>query len=120
DPRTRVLTDLLDEPDRLVVLDGEADWTVLDAAHPLLRLALRATAPVRLDLDVVVPARPVVGLLDELARGVTVGITTRRHAGTFLDGEARPAPRQLLRRMVLVNARPAAELAALATDRTDA
>lgn len=113
-PGARQLFDLLDRPehaDRIAVVDGRCQWTVLDARHAVLKLAVRASAPFHVDLDIVLPARPVLGILDVVARGATVAITTRRHSSR-LTGQV--DIREALNELVLLSCTPSAELATLA------
>lgn len=113
-PGARQLLDLLDRPehaDRIAVVDGRCQWTVLDARHAVLKLAVRASAPFHVDLDIVLPARPVLGILDVVARGATVAITTRRHSSRLTD---QLDIREALNELVLLSCTPSAELATLA------
>lgn len=109
----RPLFDLLARPKRdgePTVVAATASWAVLDPGHALLALTVRATVPVRFDLRIVVPAGQVLGILDVVARGATIGITTRQRADRLRD---RIDIRAALRDLVLVSCPPSVEPAAL-------
>lgn len=105
---------LLDLLDRLrhdsepVVVATRCDWTIHDHGTALLRVAVRAE---RFRTELHVPARPVLGVLDVLARGATFGVTTERRAG-ILTG--RIDIRDALHEVVLLRCEPSADLATLA------
>jgi hypothetical protein len=108
------LYDLLDRPehlDRLSVIDGRCEWTVINPRLALLELAVHATAPVRFSADIILPARPVLSTLSLLAHGGTVAITTERHANSITG---RVDIREALNKLVLFSCPQSAELAALA------
>lgn len=94
-----------------LVVPVEPTWTVLDAENALLALTVRAQEPVSVSLRIILPAAPVLDILDMVARGAPVGVTTRDRAerlrGRFDVGAA-------LRDVVLFGCPPAAELAELA------
>jgi hypothetical protein len=94
-----------------LVVPVEPTWTVLDADNALLALTVRAEEPVSVSLRIVLPAAPVLDILDMVARGAPVGVTTRDRAerlrGRFDVGAA-------LRDVVLLSCPPSAELAELA------
>lgn len=106
----RTLFDLLDAPkgpDEITVVGGRTRWSVVDPRRALLRLTLLADAPVRFESDVLVPAERVLGVLDVLARGATIGITTSRHAAGL---HARVDVHAALRHLVLLGCPPSPEL----------
>lgn len=110
----RPLFDLLDRPKgdgEPTVVTAETAWSVLDQANALLGLTVRGTAPVRFGLRVLLPSAQVLGILDVVARGATIGITTRRRAARLRD---RVDIRTALRDLVLLSCPPSVELAALA------
>ncbi len=108
---------LLDRPRRdgePTVVAAETAWAVLDEENALLRLTVRGTAPVRFELRVLLPSAQAPGVLDVVARGVTIGITTRRRSAGLRD---RVDVRTALRDLVLLSCPPSAELAALVASR---
>jgi hypothetical protein len=110
---TKPLFDLLDTvkaPDEITVAVGRTRWTVVDPRHALLRLTVRADAPVQFEADILVPAERVLGVLDVVTRGATIGITTRRQAADLHD---RVDVRTALRHVVLLSCPPSAELGEL-------
>lgn len=107
------LFELLDVPkgaDEITVVTGRTEWTVVDPRHALLRLTVQAEAPVRFASEILVPAQRVLDVLDVVARGATIGITTRHHASDLRD---RVDVRAALRHVVLVSCPPPAELGEL-------
>jgi hypothetical protein len=94
-----------------LVVPVEPTWTVLDTENALLALTVCAGEPVSASLRIVLPAAPVLDILDMVARGAPIGVTTRGRAerlrGRFDVGAA-------LRDVVLLSCPPAAELAELA------
>lgn len=110
----RPLFELLKAPkgsDELTVVTGRTQWTVVNPRRALLRLTVRGEAPVRFEADILVPAGELLGVLDAVARGATIGITTTRHAA----GLRGPVDvRAALRHLVLVSCPPATELGELA------
>jgi hypothetical protein len=107
------LFELLDAPkgrDEITVVGGRTRWAVVDPRHALLRLTVTADGPVRFEADVLVPAERVLGVLDVVARGATIGITTRRHAAGLRD---RVDLRNALRHLVLLGCPPSPRLAEL-------
>jgi hypothetical protein len=108
------LFDLLDRPrhsNEMAVVAGGCSWSILDARNALLKFRVRATAPVRFTAQIIVPAQRVLGLLDVVARGATIGITTRRRA-RLLDRQVGVS--EALREVVLLGCAPSSELATLA------
>jgi hypothetical protein len=96
---------------RVTVLRGTSVWSVRGGQESLLRLAVRASAPVQLDVDILLPARPLRHLLATLSRGATVAITTRQQADRLTAGVS---ARDALSGLTLVPCQPSPELAALA------
>lgn len=83
DPEAAALFDLLDGrpgTDRVATVAGYSRWSVLDERHGLLALSVHAHTPVRFEVDIVLPARPVLGLYDMLTNGAIVALTTPRQA----------------------------------------
>lgn len=108
------LFELLDAPrlpDEVTLVGGRSRWTVVDPGHALLRLSIEADVPVRFSSDILVPAERVLGILDVVARGATVGITTTRHAAGLGD---RVDVRAALRHVVLLSCPPSPDLGELA------
>lgn len=108
------LFELLDSPRQgreMAVVTGRCQWSVVDARTALLRFTVRATAPVEFAMEIILPAQRVLGILDVVARGATIGITTRRHVAS-LTGKV--DIRQALHRIVLLSCEPSTELAGLA------
>lgn len=95
----------------LTVVSAESAWSVLDSTNALLELDVRAVVPVEFDLRILVPASPVLGILDVVASGATIGITTRDRADRL---RGRVDIRTALRDVVLLSCAPSVELAALA------
>ncbi|MGW5054329.1 hypothetical protein [Actinokineospora sp. NPDC004072] len=110
-PGGRALMGRIDGRSAFTLLDGVARWQVLAADAPLLALNVRAEAPVPVGIDLVLPARSLVGELDRLAAGPTVGITTTsRAAGLTAGADVRTA----LRALALARSAPCPQLGALA------
>ncbi|MFC4857740.1 hypothetical protein [Actinophytocola glycyrrhizae] len=110
----RPLFGLLDRPrgdDEMTVVAADAAWSILDEGNALLGLTVRGTAPVRFGMRVLLPSARVLGVLDVVARGATIGITTRDRAARLRD---RVDIRTALRDLVLLSCPPSVELAALA------
>ena len=110
----RPLFELLDRHKRdgeLTVVAADTTWSVLDPAHALFGLNVRAVTPVRFGLRILVPSARVLGILDVVARGATIGITTPSKAARLRD---RVDIRTALRDLVLLSCPPSVELAALA------
>ena len=113
-PSAVPLLDLVDEPrsaNELAVVTARCRWSVVDNRNALLRVAVRAEAPVTFAVEILVPARDVLGVLDIAARGATIGVTTVRHAA---DMDGRVDIRQVLQQVVLLSCEPSTELARLA------
>jgi hypothetical protein len=113
-PLALPLFELLDRPkqaNELSIVAVESAWSVLDPAHALLTVTVRATVPVTFDLRILLPAAPVLDILDVVARGATIGVTTRERADHL---RGRVDVRAALRDVVLLSCPPSTELAALA------
>ncbi len=95
----------------LTVVTAQTRWSVLDSASALLDLRVRATAPVEFDLRILLPSQKVLGILDVVARGATVGITTRAKADRL---RGRVDIGAVLREVVLLSCPPSVELSTLA------
>lgn len=107
--------ELLDRPrhdGELTVVAAETSWSLLDPAHALLDLDVRAALPVAFELRILLPAAPVLGILDVVARGATIGITTHDRADR-LRGRVDIAT--ALRDVLLLSCDPSVELEALAS-----
>ena len=115
DSPARGLLELLADAPRLaesLVVSGRSRWTVVDPVRALLRLRLRVEEPA-FDVEVLVPARRLVGLLSAVAQGVPIGLTTNRqlHAlGSTVD------IRRVLRHVVVVRCPAEPGLAELADE----
>ncbi len=115
DPDTAALFALLDSPvrhDLISVLDGSCSWTVRDESHSLLTLTVHLTAPVRCEVDVVLPMRPLSDVVDVMTAGATIALTSPARAARI---NAPIDVRTTLAEVVLVNCRPSADLARAAT-----
>jgi hypothetical protein len=109
------LFDLLNRPRRdgeLAVVSARYRWSVQDPRNALLRLAIRGDAPVRFATDIIFPARRIIGVLDVVARGATIAITTNRRAAR-LAGRGVDI-RRALNELVLLSCPSSGELATLA------
>ncbi|GAB1510586.1 hypothetical protein [Actinophytocola sp. KF-1] len=106
----RPLFELLAEPGPSVVA-ADTSWSVIDPARALLGVTVRGVVPVEFGLRVLLPAARVLGVLDVVAGGGTIGITTRDRAGGLRD---RVDIRTALDDLVLLSCPPSVELAALA------
>lgn len=109
-----VLFEMLDRPPRggeLAVVAGRCRWSVIDPRNALLKVMIRAETPERFAVDVLVPARPALGVLDVVARGATIGLTTARHVGRLTG---RMDIRRALPEVVLLGCEPSTELEAIA------
>jgi hypothetical protein len=94
-----------------VVATTRSRWSVVDARNALLKIAVRAEAPVPFAAEILVPARHVLGVLDVVARGATIGVTTTRRS---IQLAGRVDIRRVLDGVVLLSCSPSAELARLA------
>lgn len=93
----RPLFELLDEPkrrSRLTIVSSRCRWTVLNALNgrrTVRKFSVQAYAPVNFEVDILLPARPLVGLPAHVLgqpthRGATLALTTREHADQITDG----------------------------------
>lgn len=108
------LFDLLDRPkhaNELSIVAVESVWSVLDPANALLTFTVRAAVPVSFDLRILLPAAPVLDVLDRVARGTTIGITTRDRAERL---RGRVDVGTVLRDVVLLSCPSSSELADVA------
>ncbi|KAA0015876.1 hypothetical protein [Antrihabitans cavernicola] len=76
----RALFDLLDKTKQVTIEQCHYAWSTVDAQRALIRLAVRACAPVPFEVDIVLPAQPVLGILAPPNRDATLAITTSRRA----------------------------------------
>jgi hypothetical protein len=114
DPSVRTLYDLLGRrrtAGQVTVLKGRCLWSVVWEQDTLLRLAVRTSAPTRFEVDIMLPARPLLDAVGSLTRGGTVALTTRQHASQLNAGVN---VGDALHGLVLVNCPQLPELAALA------
>ncbi|MGX7828595.1 hypothetical protein ACTG9Q_26225 [Actinokineospora sp. 24-640] len=109
-PGGRSLLSRIDGRRAFTLLDGVCRWQVLAADAPLLALSVRADAPVPVEVDLVLPARSLVGELGRLAAGPTVGITTTGRAAALSAGAD---VRSALRVLALARSAPCPELTEL-------
>jgi hypothetical protein len=108
------LFDLLDRRGQATeptVVAVETAWSVLDSANALLAVTVRAADPVPVDLRIVLPAAPVLDILDMVARGAPIGLTTRDRAQRL---RGRFDVRTALRDVILLSCPPSATLTDLA------
>ena len=109
------LFELLDRPKRpneLSMVAVKSTWSVLDPANALLTMSVRGAVPFSFDLRIILPAAPVLDVLDVAARGDAIGITTRDHADRL---RGRVDIGTALRNVVLLSCPPSVELADLAS-----
>ena len=94
------LFDLLDRPhaNRIPMAHSRYRWSV-DPSGKVLKLALRIHEPTRLNLDIVMPARSLLGVISQLPAEVTFAITTKQHADKLTE---RVRIRDALHEMVLL------------------
>ena len=99
-PGAKPLLDLLNRPraTRISIAHSHYHWSV-DPAGAVLKFALHTYEPTKSDLDVVMPARPLLGILSQLPPGVTFAMTTRRRADELTK---RVCIRDALHEMVLL------------------
>jgi hypothetical protein len=98
-------------PNELSIVAVESAWSVLDLGNALLTMTVRAAVPISFDLRILLPAAPVLDILDLVAHGATIGVTTRERADRL---RGRLDVRTALREVVLLSCPPSAELAHLA------
>lgn len=93
----RPLFELLDEPkrrNRITVLKSRCRWTVLNALNgrrTVRKFSVRAYAPVNFEVDILLPASPLLGLPTHVLGqpthgGATLALTTRQRAARITDG----------------------------------
>lgn len=102
-------TERTTEPSTVAV---EPVWSVLDPTSALLTLTVRAAFPVAADMRILLPAAPVLDLLEVVARGATIGVTTRERAERL---RGRVDVGAVMRDVVLLNCLPSPLSADLAT-----
>jgi hypothetical protein len=90
----------------------EPVWSVLDPSSALLTLTVRAAFPVAGDMTILLPAAPVLDLLEVVAQGATIGVTTRDRADRL---RGRVDVGAVLRDVVLLSCLPSPASADLAT-----
>ncbi len=95
----------------MTVVTAHTQWSVLDPASALLDMRVSATTPVDFDLRILLPSEKILGILDVVARGASVGVTTRARADRL---RGRVDIGDVLREMVLLSCPPSVELSALA------
>jgi hypothetical protein len=95
----------------VVVLAAYCDWSIADHGLAFLDLVVRVSTPIQCAIRILVPAGPVLRLLESVARGAMMAITTRERA-TRLTGE--PDIRRVLREVVLLSCPKSTHLAELA------
>ena len=85
-PGARPLFDLLDQPrqSRISIVNSHYRWS-MDPAGAVVTLAVRADEPTRVDVDIVMPAQPLLGISSLLPAGVTFAITTKRRADKLTE-----------------------------------
>lgn len=94
---TRPLFELLDAPkrrSRLTIVRSRCRWTMLNALNArrtVRKFSVRAYSPVKFDVDILLPARPLVGLPTHMVGqpthgGATLALTTRKHAEQIHNG----------------------------------
>lgn len=103
--RLFALLDRCDDASQITVVGGHHRLSPADWRRDLLRIAVRAIAPVRCDLDILLPARPVRDVLHRLDGGATLAITSRASANGFAD---QVQTKDALQHLVLLSRAPAA------------
>lgn len=107
------LFELVDRPRQggeMAVVSARCRWSIVASRNALLKIEVRADAPERFAADILLPARRVLGVLNMVARGATIGVTTSRHVNKLVG---RVDIRQALHEVVLLGCEPSTELAAL-------
>lgn len=94
-----------------LVVAVETAWSVLDSAAALFAMTVRAADPVPVNLRIVLPAAPVLDVLDIVTRGAPIGVTTRDRAERF---RGRFEVRTALRDVILLSCRPSVTRTGLA------
>jgi hypothetical protein len=93
------------------VIPAASRWSIVDNRNAVLRVQVRADVPRRFTADILLSARRVLGVLDVVARGGTIGITTARHMA-HLSGRVDIGT--ALQRVVQLSCGASAELARIA------
>jgi hypothetical protein len=112
--RNHALLKLLDTPRSPIdtIINSDCWWTVADPDEAMLCLSVRVMRrPVRVAMDIAVPAQCFLGLSDIVTAGATIGVTTRRHARRLTT---RIDDRTALDEVVLLGGRTSGELGELA------
>lgn len=94
------LFDLLDPPhaSRIPMVHSRYRWS-MSRSGAMLKLALRTHEAPRIDLDIMMPARSLLGVLSQLPSDATFAITTERHADKLTE---RVHVRDALHEMILL------------------
>jgi hypothetical protein len=114
----RPLFELLDRPEqrsRVTVVRSRCQWTVLNALNgrrTVRKFSVRAYAPVNFEVDILLPARPLLGLPTHVLGqpthgGATLALTTRQRAEQITDGIGF---QNALRELVILNQAPPDDL----------
>ena len=109
----RAVLDLLDVPRSPTdtITNSACWWSVVGPDQAVLSLAVLVLGPVRVAMDIAVPAQCFLGLSRTISAGATVGVTTRRHARRLTT---RTDDRTVLDEVVLLGGRTSSELAEVA------
>jgi hypothetical protein len=89
DARLRMLLDLVEDrrgTARATALSGTCVWSLRQPWADRVRLAVRAAAPIWLNVDIVLPTHPLLGALRRLSRGGTIALITTRQADQLRSG----------------------------------
>lgn len=80
------LVDLLESPhaSRIPMAHSHYHWSV-ERSGAVLKLALQTLEPTKLNLDIVMPARSLLGVLSQLPVDTTFAITTKQHAENLTE-----------------------------------
>lgn len=95
----------------LAVVAARCDWSILDRDNALLKASMRGSGSARFAANLIVPARQVLGVLDVVARGATIGVATGQGAERLTG---RVDIRSALHEVVLLSCPPSVDLATLA------
>ncbi len=93
------------------VVNSDCWWSIVEPDQAMLSLAVRVTQPIRVTMDIAVPAQCFLGLSDIVAAGATIGVTTRRHARRLTVRTDDPTT---LEEIVLLGGRTSSELGEVA------
>jgi hypothetical protein len=94
------LFDLLDRPhaNRIPMAHSHYRWSISRSGE-MLKFALRTLEPTGIDLDIVMPARSLLGVISQLPADATFALTTERHVDKLTE---RVHVRDALHEMVLL------------------